>query len=598
MQHEKQRKNVRKHIVLVLCCSMAIVLAGCASGLADTPSPTPTTALMAFAPLHLDLPAKAWDAPITGKVPDEQPLHVGITLKLNQQVLDQMSSQGIAQPGESVNANDIAQKLGISEADYQRLKQFFGVNGGTLQLSQTRTSMTLDMQAGKLAQLLQTSFVVHTLDTRTFYTPDPQHQPQLPAALAANILAVTGLDNYSLPPTHQVQLSPQQAQQSATNKQEMQAGANCTPPPDAWNWQQVADAYGYDQLWQKGWHGENMTINIVSFEATNLNDLRTYLTCAGFKGALDFVNVNGQAPKPTKGDGETTLDVEMIAGLAPAAHIKVYQVAWDQTTVDDFWSKMNDTLQRIADDNAAHSSNGSAVSISWGGSEEYITGEVAKAMSQRFELLTTAEHMTTYAASGDCGAYSDHVMGSLSTLYPSSDAWVASVGGTNLIPTQRGIKETGWTGAPSPQCQNHWGSGGGLSTLFKKPDWQQAPGVKNQYSNGYRQVPDVAAIAANVPMFVNGKWTVVVGTSAATPIWAAGMALVNQGLLATKGFFVYGPDTFYSAQTHAGNLKPFNDAVEGNNMYYNASPGWDYVTGLGSPSLPSFYQVVASTMAI
>jgi hypothetical protein len=49
------------------------------------------------------------------------------------------------------------------------------VNGATLQLSQTRTSMTLDIKAGVLAQLLQTKFVQHTLNNRIFYTPDPQH---------------------------------------------------------------------------------------------------------------------------------------------------------------------------------------------------------------------------------------------------------------------------------------------------------------------------------------------------------------------------------------------------------------------------------------
>ena len=594
--HTQKRKNSMKQALLILCSGVAmlLVLAGCDSGSANDVKPTPTAETMAFVPLHLDLPAVAWNAPITGKVPDNQILHVGVTMKLNQQALDQMSKHGIAKPGDSTSANDIAQKLGISEADYQRLKQFFGVNGADLQLSQTRTSMTLDIQAGKLAQLLQTSFVQHTLDNRTFYTPDPQHQPQIPAVLAANILAVTGLDNYSLPPMRQMQFTAQQGQEETISKQA--TGVNCTPRAGTVGPKQLAHAYGYDELWQQGLHGENMTINLVALDATKMDDLRTYFTCTGFKGTLDFINVNGKAPKPTKGDGETTLDIEMIASMAPTAHIKVYQTENNSANV------MDDVLQRIIDDNATQHEFGSSVSISWGGAEEFRTGESMKATSQHLQLLTTVEHMTIYAASGDCGAFESRIIGVLSTSYPASDPWAVSVGGTTLTSDRANnrAKETAWGGVPNaPVCaDNSWGSGGGLSSHFQKPSWQQAPGVNNQFSNGKRQVPDIAALANKVSMFLDGKWISVGGTSAATPIWAAGMALVNQGLLTTKGFYVYGPDTFYTIQAHAGNLKPYYDEVEGNNLVFRASPGWDYMTGLGSPNLSAFYQVIATTMTI
>jgi kumamolisin len=598
----RRRKLSRKQRGLVLCWSvmMLLLLAGCDGAGTTTVTPTPTSPSMALVPLHLDLPAKAWNAPVTGKVPDTQPLHVGITLKLNQQILDQLSSKGIAKTGQSTNAKDIATKLGISDADYQRLKQFFGVNGATLQLSQTRTSMTLDIKAGTLARLLQTSFVLHTLDKRTFYTPDPQHQPQIPAALATYILAVTGLDNYSLPPKPGSHLSPQQVQPGTVSKQVAQAGANCDPQAEQWR-QYVAQAYGYDQMWHKGWHGENMTINIVSLEATNLADLHNYFACTGFKGTLDFITVNS-APRPAKTDiGETTLDIETIAGLAPSAHIKVYQ-AMNQASSDGT-DPMLDIFQRIFDDNATHTNFASAVSTSWGNSEEDLTGEMVKAMSQRLELLTKIEHMTIYSASGDCGAYDDDVMGSLSVDYPGSDPSVVSVGGTALIGTliSSRPKEIGWTGAAtSSVCQNNdWGSGGGLSILFKRPSWQQGPGVDNKYSNGSRQVPDIAADAdGTLPIYLDGKWQSGGGTSASTPIWAAGMALVNQGLIDTKQFYVYGPDTFYFAQAHAGDLKPYYDQVEGNNLYYYAGPDWDYVTGLGSPNLPVFYQVMYNNATI
>jgi hypothetical protein len=69
-------------------------------------------------------------------------------------------------------------------------------------------------------------------------------------------------------------------------------------------------------------------------------------------------------------------------------------------------------------------------------------------------------------------------------------------------------------------------------------------------------------------------------------------------LLATKDLYAYGPDTFYFVQDHAGNLKPYYDQVVGFNGYYTANSGWDYVTGLGSPNLPAFYQVIYNNASI
>jgi kumamolisin len=590
-----------KQVSLVLCCSfiIALVLAGCDMGLTNTVQPTPTA--FSFVPLPLDIPSKALNAPISGNVPDSQQLHVGITLKINQLELDQMSKNGIAKPGDITSASDIAKKLGISEASYQQFKQFFGVSGANLSLSGTHTSMTLDIKASALAQLLQTRFVLHRLNNRTFYTPDSAHMPRIPALLANHILAVTGLDNYSLPPTPYFQVQPQPARQSAGNKQTVQSSTSCDTGT-AVNWKQLAHTYGYDQMWQKGWHGENMTINLVEFEGVNPNDLRTYFACTGFKGSVDFITM-GNAASFLPPSGEATLDIEMIAGLAPAAHIKVYQA--DSNTM------MIDVLQRILDDNVTHPDLASTVSISWGGSEDTMTSEV-KAINQRLQLLTEAQHMTVYAASGDCGAFDDYIPGSLSVDYPASSPWAVSVGGTQIVPnpiSHNASGEIAWTtgattitdGIPlSLLCHNEWGSGGGLSKFFKKPAWQQATGVNNQHSNGYRQLPDIAALAWNIPLFFQGKWQQPPsgGTSAATPIWAAGIALVNQGLLATKDLYAYGPDTFYFVQDHAGNLKPYYDEVVGFNGYYTANSGWDYVTGLGSPNLPAFYQVIYNNASI
>lgn len=588
-----KRSTRTEQVLLLLCCIavIAFVLAGCDSGATNTVKPTPTP--ISYVPLSLDIPQKALNAPITGSVPASQILHVGVSFKLNQQALDQMAKSGVATSNDTASANDIAKKLGISDSDYQAIKQYFGVSTASLQLSKTRTSVTIDIKSASLAQLLQTKFVQHKLNDRTFYTPDPKQMPKIPSSIANNILAVTGLDNYSLPPTNRIDMP---SQQNAVSKQTGQAGANCAPDASMVNWKQVAHAYGYDQFWQKGWHGENSTINLVEIDGTKRSDIDNYFACTGFKGTVDFTTIDGAAPKP---EGETTLDIEMIAGLAPAAHIKDYQTDISKTQ-DGGWNNLNDALQRILDDNSAHSVPGSAVSMSLGVGESGVTGEVAKAMGQRIQLLTEAEHMTVYAASGDCGAFEDRIFGDLSVSYPASDPWAVGVGGTTITTNSANNRanEIAWTGLPNPlACENAWGTGGGVSKLIKKPTWQEAPGVNNKYSDGHRQSPDIAAVADNLAVFLDGAWVPIGGTSAATPVWAAGMALVNQGLIATKGLYAYGPSTFYLVQNHAKGLKPYYDEVRGTNLYYNAGPNWDYTTGLGSPNLPAFYQVIYNNAA-
>ncbi len=497
MYREKRSTRSRQALLLLSCIVItALVLTACDSGSTNTAKPTPTP--ISFVPLSLDIPQKALNAPITGNVPASQLLHVGVSFKINQQTLNQMAQSGVAKPNDTTSSNDIAKKLGISDTDYQNIKQFFGVSSATLQLSKTRTSMTIDIKAASLAQLLQTKFVQHKLDNRSFYTPDPKQMPKIPSTVAPTILAVTGLDNYSLPPHNKLYMQPQQ---STTSTRTAQARADCTPDASMVNWKQVSHAYGYDQMWQKGWHGENRTINLVEIDGTKLTDIRNYFACTGFKGNMDFVTIDGAAPRP---EGETTLDIEMIAGLAPATHIKDYQTDISKAQ-DGGWNNLNDTLQRILDDNSAHPDPASSVSMSLGVGESGVTGEIAKAMGQRIQLLTQAEHMTVYAASGDCGAFEDRIFGVLSVSYPASDPWAVGVGGTTITTnsTNNRANEIAWTGLPNPlSCENAWGTGGGVSKLIKKPTWQQAPGVNNKYSDGYRQSPDIAAVADNLAVFL------------------------------------------------------------------------------------------------
>jgi subtilase family serine protease len=107
-----------------------------------------------------------------------------------------------------------------------------------------------------------------------------------------------------------------------------------------------------------------------------------------------------------------------------------------------------------------------------------------------------------------------------------------------------------------------------------------------------RGVPDVAGNAdplTGLAMYENGSWSTAGGTSAATPMWAALIAIANQMAGRSLGFL---NPALYQVGTSARYLQDFHDITSGSNSVggvagFNAMPGWDPTTGLGSPNAVS-----------
>jgi kumamolisin len=555
-------------------------LAGC-----GTPAP------LQFTTLNLGIPAEAMNSPVVGTLPGNTELHVRITFKINSKVLNQMANQKI-QPGQPSHLENFANRLGISDATYQKIKDFFSPAGIVLKLSKLRTHLAVDAKASTFARLLQTSFVIHKYNGRTFYAPNTP--PKLPKFLADSIDAITGLDDYSTAPYHLSTLSPQSFSSLSAAHTKQQPAQDCSPNENTLLPRDVAHAYGYDQLWGRGLNGENMTVNLVEIDGAYQSDIQNYLDCIQFKGHFSVVNVDGS---PSQALGESTLDIQMVAGLARSINIVVYQT--DGNTNGDIWVNVNDELQQIIDNNTSNANAGSVVSISLGDAESGISTDDIRAIDSSLQQLTEAEHMTVFIASGDCGAFTSQVYGHLAVSFPASDPWAVSVGGTilSMDQNQNRAREIVWSDGSNPfQCKNRWGSGGGNSQVFGRPDWQNAPGVNNQYSQGRRQLPDVSAVAFALAVYFQGQWGSVGGTSAAAPIWATGLALVNEGTMQQVGKFAYCPLLFYRVANNSNGQHPYFDVTQGNNLYYPATPGWDFSTGLGTPNLADFYQAVVGTL--
>ncbi|HTT25401.1 MAG TPA: PKD domain-containing protein, partial [Thermoplasmata archaeon] len=167
------------------------------------------------------------------------------------------------------------------------------------------------------------------------------------------------------------------------------------------------------------------------------------------------------------------------------------------------------------------------------------------------------------------------------TDYPSSDPYVTAVGAT-VLTTSAGAysSETGWSGNSSGSCDNGGGSGGGFSP-YPRPAWQSAPGFPANESG--RGIPDVSLVGGqgeiNITMY--GQEFGVGGTSAGTPMWADLEILADQYLGHRLGSL---NPSLYALARIGPSTRYFHDVTTGSNGY-NAGPGWDPVTGLGSPDI-------------
>src|SRR5207248_8818487 len=147
----------------------------------------------------------------------------------------------------------------------------------------------------------------------------------------------------------------------------------------------------------------------------------------------------------------------------------------DSNSGYDIWTQVNDELQQIINDNTNNGNAGNVVSISLGTTETDLTSEDRTAIDQSLQILSQGEHMRVFIASGDCGAFTDGIYRSLSVSFPASDPWATSVGGTilNIDGGQNRTNEVVWSDGSNPfRCKNNWGSGGGNSQVYGRPNWQ------------------------------------------------------------------------------------------------------------------------------
>jgi kumamolisin len=371
------------------------------------------------------------------------------------------------------------------------------------------------------------------------------------------------------------------------------AAPAANPFPGAFFPTEVAELYDYPTQFM----GSGQNVAIFAFNGTGsdprggykLPALQNYFEkiLGGNTPTIKNVVVQGPGNDPgpdtsassNNGDatGEVMLDMCVVGSVAPGANIFMY---FTEFTSQGWVDALN---QAITDSNDI-----SVISISYGNPEDDPEGAWTSMGVQNVNLAVqaaTAKGITICCASGDDGSTDGATnLAGAHVDFPASSPYVLGVGGTNLVassstpPTIQ--SEVVW----NETMQNEGATGGGISAVFSKPAYQNSvsvpPSANPPHSIG-RGVPDVAAVADPVTgvvvMHIDGKHLEQIGgTSASTPLWASLIARLNQGLNARCGFLnpvLY--EKFSSGVLH--------DIKVGNNGAYQAGPGWDACTGLGSP---------------
>jgi kumamolisin len=391
---------------------------------------------------------------------------------------------------------------------------------------------------------------------RKFYAPD--NEPQVPVAIASIISGIVGLDNSAVWHAYN--------RRKEISEEMLDASSFPSGPGGGLAPGDVKTAYNLNGV---SANGSGQSIALFELGAYLASDITAYTTYFGLPSAnLTNVLVDGGSGGVI--DAEVTLDIQLALALAPQSKIYVYEGP-------NSGQGIIDTYNRIATDNIAKQ-----VSTSWGLGEDEAGSQTLQAENAIFQQMA-AQGQTIYAAAGDEGAYDDYPSMTLVVDDPSSQPYMVSVGGTSLtVNANTGVyvSETVWN-----RGLGNGAGGGGVSGVWPIPSWQK--NVSTVYSTTNRNVPDISLNAdqyKGYSIFYNGQWTIYGGTSCAAPLWAAFTALINQqrqtAQMSTLGFA--NPTLYTIGTTPASQTADYHDVTMGNNLYYQAGPGYDNASGWGS----------------
>jgi subtilase family serine protease len=571
-----------KHLKVVASVINLAMLISCSISCSSAPpASTGSTNVAAVAGGHAMLAANLPEAVANGKaammgaVGPQQRLNFAIQLPLRNQAELSRLLRDLYDPQSPnfhkyLSVSGFTERFGPTAGDYNTVVAWAKANGLTVRATTpNRRLVAVEGSVDTVNRAFQVTVnnYRHPTEARTFYSPD--REPTA-VGLSVPLLQITGLSNYVLP-------HPMLRHKAGLANLTGSGPSGEYLPSDM-----RAAYYGTGPL-----TGSGQSIGIFSFDGYLASDVQLYYSKTGMSSSVPIRNVlvggfSGACTavsSPTSStcdDGEQVLDIVNAIGMAPG----ITQILFYEG------SSNTEILNQMATDNLAK-----VLSSSWGWNPADAASD--DPIFQEF----AAQGQSFVSASGDDGEFNSSTYD-----FPAVDPYITEVGGTELTTTGPGgawSAETAW-----PQ------SGGGYVSGTPIPSWQQLTGVINSSNLGsttLRNSPDVAAEANfDNPTVINGSFaTGYGGTSFAAPRWAGFLALVNQQSVAngkgTVGFinpalYNLGIGSSYSSALHditSGSNPPTAGAGSG----FNAVPGYDLVTGWGTPAGVALINQLAGTSA-
>jgi kumamolisin len=330
--------------------------------------------------------------------------------------------------------------------------------------------------------------------------------------------------------------------------------------------------------------GTGQTIAIIELGGGyRTSDLHVYFHEIGVQmPTVASISVDQAANDPTtpdSADGEVMLDIEVAGAVAPNAKFAIYFAPnnGDRGFIDAISAAVHDTER-----------NPSVISISWGGPEPPPNTDQMN-INAFHELFVTAGTLgiTVCIASGDHGTADLDAAdwdGKIHVDHPACDDLVLGCGGTQIDNGTDVVWNDGTPFDPNTPGGGGWASGGGISEDFPVPSYQTAVNTIVSIDDGKpgRGVPDIAMSATDYFTRVDRQEGVSGGTSAVAPLMAALVALLNQAKQKNVGFlnpFLYANVAKGVVHEVTSGTNAITNTVKG----YDAGPGWNPCTGLGTP---------------
>jgi uncharacterized protein (TIGR03437 family) len=484
---------------------------------------------------------------------------------------------------------EYAGRFGVSGEDMGRIAAWLESQGFSVDhVAASRNWIVFSGPARQVEQAFHTRLHRYLVDGEMHFANAVA--PSIPADLETLVQVIQGLDDFLMRAPRRVAKS----QPAMTPDFTTGNGTHFLTPAD------IATIYNVNAVYSRGLTGNGQKIAVVGQTNIHMSDIELFRSQFGLPvNDPTLVLAEGSADPGITGDlAEANLDLDWAGAVAPNATI-LYVYA------TNVWIAVQDAISR----NLAP-----IISMSYGACEQKVSsGPSNAAWLRSLAQQANAQGITWVASSGDSGAAGcdkpevASASNGLGVNIPASIPEVTAVGGTEFNDgagrfwgTSNGanggsalsyIPEMAWNDSFSES--NISGSGGGASIFYLKPAWQTGVGVPNDNA---RDVPDVAFSASaehdGYYIGMNGHLIPIGGTSAATPVFAGILALLNQAQ-PKPGLGNINPTLYRLASTPG----IFHDVTVGSNIVpcdagtpncsngrlgYNTGPGYDQVTGLGS----------------